>query len=497
MTKFSPKLSTAAAQAIYGNHELFIDGEPVASASQERIDIHDPATGQVLAQSAAGGSVDVNKAVHAARKALEEGAWPAMSGLQRGRLITKLAERIEELGEELAEIEAIDCGKPVTYAQYVDVGLTANIYHYFAGWASKVTGESVEPCTPGDFHAYTRREPVGVVAAIAPWNFPLILTAYKLAPALAAGCTVIVKPSELTPLSTLRFAEIAAEVGFPPGVINVVTGHGADAGQALVEHPGVDKVAFTGSVETGKKIAQAATGTLKRVTLELGGKSPIIVMPDADLEKVIPGVAGAIFFHQGQVCTAGTRLFVHDKIRDKVLEGVAEASKSFKIGHGLDPETTMGPMISAAQRERVMGYLEQGQADGAETVAGGRVIDGEGYFMEPTVLANTNPNMSVVREEIFGPVLACQSFSDDDINAVAAQANNSVFGLAASIWTRDLSAAHKLAKKVKAGSVWINQHNFFDPALPFGGFKQSGYGREEGSEAMRTFTEVKSVAIAL
>lgn len=493
----TPKLSTAAAGSIYGNHGLFINGEDVASASEETIDVLDPATGQVLAKSAAGGSVDVNKAVHAARAAFESGPWAQMTGLQRGRLITKFADRIEELATELAEIEAIDCGKPVTYAQYVDVGLTANIYHYFAGWASKVAGEHVSPCTPGDFHAFTSREPVGVVAAIAPWNFPLILTAYKLAPLLAVGCTVVIKPSELTPLSTLRLAKIALEVGFPPGVINVVTGYGKDVGQALVEHPGVDKVAFTGSVETGKLIAKAATGTLKRVTLELGGKSPIIVLPDADLDKVIPGVAGAIFFHQGQVCTAGTRLYVHDSIRDKVLEGVADASKGLVIGHGLDPATTMGPMISAAQREKVMGYLDEGQSAGAETVIGGKSIDGQGYFMEPTILANTTDSMSVVREEIFGPVLAAQGFSDDDLDAVAAKANNSVFGLAASIWTQDLSAAHKLAKKVKAGSVWVNQHNFFDPSLPFGGFKQSGYGREQGSEAVRTFTEVKSVAIAL
>ncbi len=492
-----PALSSAAQSFISSKHGLYIGGEWVRSLSEETIDIVDPATGGVIAKSAAAGSADVDKAVAAARAAFDSGPWAEMTGMQRGRLITKFAEKLEELADELAEIEAIDCGKPVTYAKYVDVGLSATIYHYYSGWASKISGETVGVSMPGDFHAYTMREPVGVVAAIAPWNFPLVLTAYKLAPLLATGCTAIIKPSELTPLSSLRLAQIAEEVGFPPGVINVVTGYGSVAGQALVEHPGVDKVAFTGSVETGKKIVQSATGNLKRVTLELGGKSPMIVLPDADLEKTIPGLAQAIFFHQGQVCTAGTRLYVHNSIHDQVLEGIAEASKGLKIGHGLDPETTMGPLISSGQLQKVMGYLDEGKASGAELVCGGGRVGESGFFMEPTVLAGTTDDMSVSRQEIFGPVLTAQGYDDDSLDAVAAKANDSIFGLAASIWTRDISAAHKLAKKVKAGSVWINQHNFYDPALPFGGYKQSGWGREEGSEAIKTFTEVKAVCAAL
>ncbi|WP_138469053.1 aldehyde dehydrogenase [Poseidonocella sp. HB161398] len=492
-----PGLSTPAQSFIDAAHGLYIGGAWTPCDSGETIDVLDPATGAVIARSAAGGASDVDKAVAAARQAFESGPWAAMTGLQRGRLITKFAERLEELADELAEIEAVDCGKPVTYAKYVDVGLTSTIYHYYSGWASKVSGETVGVSMPGDFHAYTLREPVGVVAAIAPWNFPLVLTAYKLAPLLAVGCTAIIKPSELTPLSTLRLAQIAEEVGFPPGVINVVTGYGHEVGQALAEHPGVDKVAFTGSLETGRKIVHAATGNLKRVTLELGGKSPMIVMPDADLEKTIPGLAQAIFFHQGQVCTAGTRLYVHKSIHDQVLEGIAECSKGLKIGHGLDPETTMGPLISSNQLQKVMGYLDEGRAEGAEMVTGGGRIGEAGYFMEPTILAGTTDEMSVSRNEIFGPVLAAQGFGDDDLDAIAARANDSVYGLAASIWTRDISAAHKLAKKVKAGSVWINQHNFYDPALPFGGYKQSGWGREEGAEAIRTFTEVKAVCAAL
>ncbi|WP_198521910.1 aldehyde dehydrogenase family protein [Sagittula sp. P11] len=492
-----PALSSAAQSFISSKHGLYIGGEWVKSLSEETIDIVDPATGGVIAKSAAAGSADVDKAVAAARAAFDSGPWAEMTGMQRGRLISKFAEKLEELADELAEIEAIDCGKPVTYAKYVDVGLSATIYHYYSGWASKISGETVGVSMPGDFHAYTMREPVGVVAAIAPWNFPLVLTAYKLAPLLATGCTAIIKPSELTPLSSLRLAQIAEEVGFPPGVINVVTGYGAAAGQALVEHPGVDKVAFTGSVETGKKIVQSATGNLKRVTLELGGKSPMIVLPDADLEKTIPGLAQAIFFHQGQVCTAGTRLYVHNSIHDQVLEGIAEASKGLKIGHGLDPETTMGPLISSGQLQKVMGYLDEGKASGAELVCGGGRVGECGFFMEPTVLAGTTNDMSVSCQEIFGPVLAAQGYDDDSLDAIAAKANDSIFGLAASIWTRDISAAHKLAKKVKAGSVWINQHNFYDPALPFGGYKQSGWGREEGSEAIKTFTEVKAVCAAL
>ncbi len=491
-----PLLSARAGAFIAGKHQLLIGGSWRDAASGETIDIEDPCTGQVIAKVAAGARADVDLAVAAARQALD-GPWGKMSGLERGKLISRFATRLEELAGELAEIEAIDCGKPVTYARYVDVGLSANTYHYMAGWASKITGETVDVSSPGEFHAFTTREPVGVVAQVVPWNFPLVLTAYKLAPSLAAGCTAIIKPAELTPLSTLRLAQIAEEVGFPPGVINVITGYGATAGAALAEHPGIDKIAFTGSTDVGKAVARAATGNLKRVTLELGGKAPMMVFRDADLEKTIPALAGAIFFHQGQVCTAGTRLFIHKSIHDRVVEGIAAEAKKLVIGHGLEQATTMGPMISGRQRDRVLAYIEQGRKSGAEFVCGGNSLGENGYFLEPTVLAGTDSSMSVVREEIFGPVLCTMAFGDDDIETLADKANETEFGLSASIWTRDLSTAHKMAKRIKAGSIWINMHNFFDPALPFGGYKQSGWGREQGAEAIRTFTEVKSVCAAL
>ncbi|MDQ0506021.1 aldehyde dehydrogenase family protein [Xanthobacter agilis] len=489
-------LKTAAAQFIAKPHKLFIGGEWRDAVSGETFDVEDPATGMVIAKVPAASVQDVDLAVIAARKALE-GPWSKMTGLERGKLISRFASKLEELADELAEIEAIDCGKPVAYAKYVDVGLSANTYHYMAGWASKVSGETVSVSTPGEFHAYTLREPVGVVAQIVPWNFPLVLTAYKLAPSLAAGCTCIIKPAEQTPLSTLRLAEIIEAVGFPPGVVNVLTGYGATAGAALAEHPGVDKIAFTGSTEVGKMVARSATHSLKRVTLELGGKSPMVVFKDADLERAIPALASAIFFHQGQVCTAGSRLIVHRSIHDQVVEGIAAEASKLVIGHGLEPGTTMGPLISSRQIDRVMAYLDQGVAGGASVVCGGGRLGNAGYFMEPTILTGTKAGMAVVDQEIFGPVLCAMSFDDDELDTVAAEANNSPFGLSASIWTRDLSTAHKMAKRIKAGSVWINMHHFFDPALPFGGFKQSGWGREQGADAIRTFTEVKSVCAAL
>lgn len=489
-------LKTAAATFVPGPHRMLIGGAWRDAASGETIPVEDPATGEVLTSVPAGGVQDVDLAVAAARRALE-GPWASMTGLERGKLISRFASRLEELADEMAEIEAIDCGKPVAYAHYVDVGLSATTYHYMAGWASKITGETVSVSTPGDFHAYTLREPVGVVAQIVPWNFPLVLTAYKLAPSLAAGCTAVIKPAEQTPLSTLRLAQIIEEVGFPPGVVNVVTGYGATAGAALAEHPDVDKVAFTGSTDVGKMVARAATSNLKRVTLELGGKSPMVVFKDADLDRAIPGLASAIFFHQGQVCTAGSRLFVHRSIHDRVVEGIAAEAGKLVIGHGLEPNTTMGPLVSGRQLDRVMGYLDQGMASGAEMVTGGGRMGNGGYFMEPTILTGTTANMAVVQEEIFGPVLCVMAYDDGDLDDVARAANDSPFGLSASVWTRDLSTAHKMAKRIKAGSVWINMHHFFDPALPFGGFKQSGWGREQGADAIRTFTEVKSVCVAL
>jgi phenylacetaldehyde dehydrogenase len=379
----------------------------------------------------------------------------------------------------------------------VDVPLTANTYHYMAGWASKIGGDTVAVSSPGNFHAFTLREPIGVVAQIVPWNFPLVLTAYKLAPILATGCTTIIKPAEQTPLSTLRLAEIALEVGFPPGVINVVTGYGATAGAALAAHPGVDKIAFTGSTEVGKQVARTALETVKRVTLELGGKSPMVVFADADLETAIPALAQAIFFHQGQVCTAGSRLLVHRSIHDRVIDGIAQQARLLKMGHGLEAETSLGPLISQRQLDRVNHYISEGRRAGADVISSGLETSEAGYFVQPTILVGTRPEMAVVREEIFGPVLCASAFGDEDLHEVARQANDTPFGLSASVWTRDLATAHSMVKHIKAGSVWVNAHHGFDPALPFGGFKQSGFGREQGAEAIHTFTEVKAICMTL
>lgn len=489
----SPSVSRFLAQS----HKLYIGGEWVDAQSGATMLVEDPATGLQLASVPAGDRADVDKAVAAARKAFESGPWPKMSPIERGKLITRLAFRIEELADELAEIEAIDGGKPLAYARHSDMLQTSVTYHYMAGWASKLNGEQIQLTGGGDFHAYTLRQPVGVAGLILPWNFPQILLSYKLAPALAAGCTVVIKPAEQTPLSTIRLAQIIEEIGFPAGVVNVVTGLGETAGAAIAEHPDVDKVAFTGSTEVGKIVARAATGNMKRLTLELGGKSPMIVFPDADLERTIPGIAGAAFYHQGQVCTAGTRVYVHKSIHDKLLDGIAEQGSKLVAGHPLQPGTQLGPLISDEQLQRVSGYVEEGRKTGADVWSGGKRIGNAGYFIEPTILANTNHSMSVVREEIFGPVICAMSFDDDDLDRIAAAANDTQYGLAASIWTTNLSVAHKMASRVKAGNVWINAHSAFDSALPFGGQKQSGWGRECGFEAIRAYTEIKSVCAAL
>jgi phenylacetaldehyde dehydrogenase len=495
-TQTRSMLSEAAAAFIYRKHGLFIGGEWTDSFSAQEMEVIDPATGALLTHCALSDTKDVDRAVASARKALE-GLWSKMTGIERGKLISRFANRLEELAEELAEIEAIDCGRPITYARHVDIPLTINTYRYMAGWAGKVNGETVEVAAPGEYHAFTIREPVGVVAQIVPWNFPLVLTAYKLAPSLAAGCTAIIKPSEQASLSLLRLAEVAEEVGFPPGVINVVTGYGDTVGAALAAHPDVDKVAFTGSARVGRLIAQSATSNLKRVTLELGGKAPMIVLPDADLEKVIPSIASAAFFYQGQVCTSGSRLYVHKSIHDQVLDGVREEATKLKMGHSLSADTTLGPLISLNQLERVSRYVDLGRLEGADIVCGGKSVNSAGYYFEPTILINTTDNMTVAREEIFGPVLCAMSFNSEDLDDIARRANDSPSGLCASIWTRNLSSAHKLAQRIKAGSVWINLHHYFDPALPFGGYKESGWGREQGAEALRTFTEVKSICAAL
>jgi len=489
----SPKIAAFVSQ----RHRLLIGGEWVDAVSEQTLEVHDPGTGEIVGHIPNAGAADVDRAVMAARQAFDSGPWSKMPGAERGKLIWKLATRLEELSDELAEIEALDAGKPLAYAKMADLPLTRSLYYYFAGWASKIAGQTLELSRPGEFHAYTLREPVGVVGLITPWNFPLVLAAYKLAPALACGCTAVLKPAEQTSLSTLRLGEIIQEVGFPPGVVNILTGDGETTGAPLVAHSEVDKISFTGSTEVGKLVVRSAANDLKRVSLELGGKSPMFVFPDADLDIAVPGTASSIFFHQGQVCTAGSRLYVHEKIYDKMVDGIAGIAGRIRPDHGLRPNVEMGPLVSQEQLDRVGSYVRAGRQEGAEVVVGGERIDQSGYFFQPTVLAKTNASMSVVREEIFGPVLCAMPFSDDDIDRIASIANASVYGLAASIWTQNLSIAHKLARRIKAGNIWINAHNLYDPNMAFGGYKQSGWGRECGYHAIEMFTEVKSVVAPL
>jgi len=479
--------------------QLFINGQWADAASGKTFETPNPATGETLARVAEGGAEDIDRAVRAARKAFEEGPWSRMTPSERGRIIWRIGDLILEHAEELAQLESLDNGKPYAVALGADVPLAADMFHYMAGWATKIEGNSINisvPYMPGaNFHSYTLREPVGVVGQIIPWNFPLLMAAWKLGPALAAGNTVILKPAEQTPLTALRLAGLIAEAGMPDGVVNVVPGYGETAGAALAAHGDVDKVAFTGSTEVGKLIVAAAgASNLKKLTLELGGKSPNIVFDDAGPDA-IEGAANAIFFNHGQCCVAGSRLYVQQSRFDEVVDGVASIAKSVKMGPGMEPGTQMGPLVSEEQFRRVSGYLESGKSDGATALAGGGRYGNRGYFIEPTVLTNTRPDMKVVREEIFGPVLVAAPFSD--LDEIAAVANDSEYGLGAGIWTRDISKAHALAKKLRAGTVWINCYNVFDAALPFGGYKQSGWGREMGHEALHAYTEVKAVTTLL
>jgi phenylacetaldehyde dehydrogenase len=481
------------------NHQLFIGGQWVDAASGETFDTPNPATGEKLASLAAGGPEDIDRAVKAARKAFEDGPWSRMTPSERGRLVWKIGDLILEHLEELAQLESLDNGKPLTVARAADVPLAADLFHYMAGWATKIEGNTIDisvPYAPGaQFHAYTLREPIGVVGQIIPWNFPLLMAAWKLGPALTTGNCVILKPAEQTPLSALLLAQLIQEAGIPDGVVNVVTGFGETAGAPLAAHDGVDKVAFTGSTEVGKMIVQAAVGNLKKVTLELGGKSPNVVFADADPEASVAGAANAIFFNHGQCCVAGSRLYVERERFDEVVEGVAEIAKGIKVGDGFFADTQMGPLVSDEQLRRVSGYLESGRADGAEVVTGGGRVGERGYFIEPTVISKTNPDMKIVREEIFGPVVVAEPFQN--LDEIAAVANDSVYGLGAGVWTKDVSKAHAMAKRLRAGTVWINCYNIFDAALPFGGYKQSGWGREMGHEALEAYTEVKAVCTQL
>jgi phenylacetaldehyde dehydrogenase len=475
--------------------KLLIGGAWVEPRSGATFDVEDPATGEVIAKAAKGDAADIDAAVKAARSAMD-GPWTKMPPMERMRLMLRLADLLENNREEFAFLETHDVGHPLWFSRAAAAG-APDVVRYNAGWISKINGETMTPLAAGNWHAYTTREPVGVVGLIVPWNSPYSSTVSKLSGILAAGCTVVIKPAEQTPLSTVRLGELIQEAGFPDGVVNVVNGSGEIAGASLVAHPDVDKISFTGSTETGRAVLRGIAGTMKRVTLELGGKSPVIILPDADIEKAIEASAGGIFLNSGQICIACSRLFAHRSVYDKVVEGVARRAEALRVGPGSEPGVNMGPLVSKSQLNRVTKFLDEGRSDGARIVTGGKRIGEKGYFLQPTVIAETNPEMSIVRDEIFGPVLCATAFDDQTIESVAREANNTIYGLAANIWTKDISAAHKLAKLLKAGMIKINSRDFPETSMPFGGFKQSGFGRERGRQGVESYTELKSVMVAL
>ncbi len=474
---------------------MLIDGHWADALSGETLDVFNPANGTVIARIPAGAKADVDRAVAAARRAFDGGVWLALTPSERAKVLWRAADLIESRKEEFAQLETLDNGKPITMSTWVDVPAAVSALRYWSGWCTKISGDTRQVDLPGEYLAMTLREPVGVVGLITPWNFPLMSAVSKLGPALAAGCTTVLKPAEQTSLTALRLGEVLLEAGVPPGVVNIVTGLGAAAGAALAEHEDVDKISFTGSTAVGKSLIGAARGNLKRLTLELGGKSPTIILPDADLARAIPSAANAIFFNSGQVCVAGSRLYVAKERFDEVIEGLGECAAKLKLGPGLDPATTMGPLVSDKQQTRVLDYIESALTEGASVLSGGKAVGDQGYFVEPTIIGGVTPKMRVVQEEVFGPVLVATSV--EDVDQLAALANDTVYGLSASIWTRDISAAFRLAKKIRAGTVTINSGSVAGPNIPFGGFKQSGWGRENGVQGIESFTELKTVITAL
>jgi aldehyde dehydrogenase (NAD+) len=477
------------------HNRLLINNEWRSSSSNETMEVVNPATEEVIALVASADAADVDAAVAAARAALS-GPWAAMSARERGRLVRRLADRLMERADEIARLETAHNGKPITESRQIEIPFAAECFEYYAGWADKITGETLP--VKGAHLTYTLREPVGVVAAIVPWNFPLLLAAWKIAPALACGNTVILKPASQTPLTALALGEIAVEVGLPPGVLNVLTGPGSRVGQLIVEHPGIDKIAFTGDTTTGQSIMRSAAGTLKRITLELGGKSPNIVLADADLDAAIRGATIGIFYGKGEVCAAGSRLLVDRRIKDEFIDKLAARARKMVPGDPMDPKTRFGAISSRKQLDTVLRYIDTGKREGATLVAGGSRADigtGRGFFVEATVFADVVPEMTIAREEIFGPVLAAIAF--EDLDEAIARANDSPYGLAAGVWTRDIKKAHHLARRLQAGTVWINTYNVYDAAAPFGGYKHSGFGRELGAHALEHYTQVKTVWVDL
>lgn len=480
-------------------HQLFIDGQFVTGSSDETIAITDPSSGLVVGRVPSGTPEDVDRAVKAARRAFDEGPWRKMGSLERERLLLRLADLLEANATEFSEIESVNSGRVLPATRAFDVDLSVSYLRYMAGWATKIHGQTLDATVPyvpgGQFFAMTVRQPIGVVGAITPWNVPLGQAIWKVAPALATGCTLVLKPAEQTPLTALRFAKLVAEAGVPEGVINVVTGYGETAGAALVEHPLVDKISFTGSTHVGRLIGEVAARTFKHVTLELGGKSPMVVLDDADLNVTIPGTAIGIFANHGQNCCAGSRLFVHEALYDEVVQGIAEIAKATRLGPPLSPDTQMGPLVSAGQQKRVLNYIQSGLEQGAQLIVGGQALAGSGAYVRPTVFADVQPDMRIVQEEIFGPVLTVARFRD--VQDVLRRANDTEFGLGASVWTRNLNKAHWFIKNFRAGTVWVNTHAVLDLGVPFGGIKHSGIGHELGEEAIRHHTHLKSAIISL